>query len=170
MTYLFPLTSLKQVSMCSTPLRSCYQLSNPKGRLPTLNSFWCGFSSLSHKAVSWGSGLILLLPLPLLQLPYANDSKDTSSVQTSSVLRLLCLLQSHPDIPKQLRLRKSKTQFNNFVPAKAFLNPLLPILVRGTSHLLHSVAQTWKVTENNTPSLKLLQLSNSINFTFQICV
>lgn len=71
---------------------------------------------------------------------------------------------------KQLRLRKSKTQFNNFVPAKAFLNPLLPILVRGTSHLLHSVAQTWKVTENNTPSLKLLQLSNPINFTFQICV
>ena len=139
--------------MYSTPL-TLLQLSSSKDAYNPQLLFDVKVSLLCHftRQCPWASSLILHLPLPLLQLPYANDSIDTSSVQ------------------KQLKLRKSKTQFNNFVPAKVFLNPLRPILVRGTSHLLHSVAQTWKVTENNIPSLKLLQLSNPINFTFQICV
>ena len=144
--------------MYSTPL-TLLQLSSSKDAYNPQLLFDVKVSLLCHftRQCPWASSLILLLPLPLLQLPYANDSIDTSSVQIYSVLRLLCLLQLHLDSPKQLKLRKSKTQFNNFVPAKVFLNPLRPILVRGTSHLLHSVAQTWKVTENNIPSLKLLQ-------------
>ena len=94
---------------------------------------------------------------------YANDSKYTSSAQITLInsrSQDFCLLDNFIQIFKrQFKLMKSKNQFNNFVPSRVLLNPLLPpILVNG-----NIIYYTWLPKPG-----KLLKITFFLNTNYSI--